>query len=94
MLENGIMYSRLIRFVLQYINKFVRQFVIPEDALCIMLDEHASREEKDWSRNSKELGCEVLQAQSKFYSHALKMRKKHSSALRAHIEVCCAHPSS
>lgn len=64
MSENGSMEKRLIPFVIDHINRYVRQFVPQSESYCLTLDGHKSRNGTDWLDRCKNVGCEVIQAPS------------------------------
>lgn len=62
--ENGSMEIRLIKHVIEHVNKFVRKYVCPEQKYCLTLDGHSSRNGYVWLEFCRKLRCEVLQLPS------------------------------
>jgi len=62
--ENGSMEKRLIKFVVEHIDRFVRKFVLAEEEYCLTLDGHSSREGWEWLEQCKRLKCAVVQSPS------------------------------
>ena len=62
--ENGSMEKRLIKFVIEHGNRYVRKFVLAEDAYCLTLDDHSSREGWQWLQQCKNFDCAVVQSPS------------------------------
>ena len=63
--ENGSLEKRLIKFVIEHVNRYVRKFFLAEDAYCLTLDGHSSREGWQWLQQCKNFNCAVVQSPSR-----------------------------
>lgn len=62
--ENDSIEKRIIKFVIEHVNRFVRNLVLAEDAYCVTLHGQSSREEWQWLEQRKTLKCSVVQLPS------------------------------
>lgn len=95
MTESGSMEKRIIKLVIEHINKFVRQCLLPNLAYCLTLDGHKSREGTQWLEYCNEVKCEVVQSPSDT-SHFLqpcdrKVKKTMKESIRNNRDLMCRY---
>lgn len=89
MSDNGSMEQRLMKLVIQHVNRFVRQFVPTEKAYSLTLDGHSSRGGIDWLNFCNEVGCDVAQYPSDT-SHFAQPRRQESEQEAQWSSTRCA----
>ena len=95
MTDNGSCEQRIIKLVMQHVNRFMREFIPEAQRYCITVDGHKSHNGVDWLEFCEEVGCEVVQLPSDT-SHFMqacdcKVNKSHKSKTPAARDMLCAH---
>ena len=91
MTENGSIEKRIIKYIIQHINKHVRKILPEEDRYCLTLDGHTSRKGVEWLQYARSVNCEVVQLPSDT-SHFLqacdrKVNKKIKNTMREYRDM-------
>ena len=61
MSKHRSMESRLIKLVIEHINKFMRKCITRAQVCCLTLDGHSSREGLDLLEYAQEVICEIIE---------------------------------
>lgn len=94
MSDNGSMEMRLIKLLIQHVNKFVRKFIPDDLAYCLTLDGHSSRNGFAWLEYCHSVRCEFVQLPSDtshFYRRVTEWSTRLSKVVLKSIETNCVN---